>query len=484
MRRIPILVLGWFLIAPSFTAGAVVIQEIAWMGDSDSANHEWIELHNTGSTAVDMAGWELRDSGNLHLDLEGIIEPGAYVVLERNRSSENYLFNPPFLIYTGALVNTGATLSLYQADGTIIDQVAGGENWQNAGGDNTTKETAQLSRDGWITAPATPGAATVVAANAVSTAATKNPPVATSDAVILTGSETTVSRKQSSPEVTDRLRLSIRTPAAVYVGQPTTFSVSATGVIPVINNSLTYTWNLGDTHTAESDTVTHTYSFPGQYVVSVRAVYATHEATTRQTITVLPITLSLNQAASGAVHIHNDSPYEVDISGYRLVGARQVVFPPRSAIVPHGTITVDWEQVVTNPSDLMTLFDNNSLFVSHTALASTDESVRQPLSAGPPVVPPVEKPAQLPSPRFSFASATTASTVVPSMLPATSTDISPPANLVQTAATTSNLATAAQVRSSSWATGALVCLLMLVSGGLWWHRRISQVHAQPKETAE
>ena len=94
---------------------------------------------------------------NLSINLTGVISPGAFAVLER--TSDDSAPGSAFLIYTGALVNTGATLTLRDASGVIVDQVAGGENWQDIGGDNVTKETAQYTTAGWVTDVPTPGSA-------------------------------------------------------------------------------------------------------------------------------------------------------------------------------------------------------------------------------------------------------------------------------------------------------------------------------------
>jgi len=125
----------------------VSISEVAWMGSHESANHEWIELFNSGES-ISVEGWTLGDGGNLTITLSGTIPANTYAVLERNRSDEGSTSVTPFLNYAGALVNSGATLTLLRADGSVADQVSGGENWQNIGGDNTTKDTAQYTSSG------------------------------------------------------------------------------------------------------------------------------------------------------------------------------------------------------------------------------------------------------------------------------------------------------------------------------------------------
>ena len=127
----PLIFLSLFL--PSYAFGAVTINEVSWMGGTDSANHEWIELFNDSGSSVDVSGWELSDGMNLSIDLTGTIGANDYAVLER--SSDASAPGTAFLIYTGALVNTGATLKLRRDDGGLEDQVAGGEDWKQVGGD-------------------------------------------------------------------------------------------------------------------------------------------------------------------------------------------------------------------------------------------------------------------------------------------------------------------------------------------------------------
>ena len=59
------------------------ISEVAWMGSVESANYEWIELHNDGE-ATDVSGWVLNDGMNLSIELSGNIPASQYVVLERS----------------------------------------------------------------------------------------------------------------------------------------------------------------------------------------------------------------------------------------------------------------------------------------------------------------------------------------------------------------------------------------------------------------
>jgi Lamin Tail Domain/PKD domain len=332
------------LIIPNLSQAAVLINEVSWMGSTVSANHEWIELKNTSDSSVDVSGWKLSDGMNLSIELTGTIAPGAYAVLER--SSDDSASGAAFLIYTGALVNTGATLKLTRADGGLEDQVAGGENWQSIGGDNVTKETAQYTTAGWVTGAATP--------NAANSGVVKSPvetEESSSGSSSGNGNKNGIIRSAPADETVRltlpgvTLSLAIAGQKVGYVNQPIEFLVTPSGVGKSISDSLLYEWNFGDGATALGKEVVHSFRYPGKYVVTAYGLYKRQEQVTRHEITVLPVTLSLTRGEKGEIQMSNDSPYEIDISSYRVTGSKTFTFPEYSILLPNQTITLSKEQV-------------------------------------------------------------------------------------------------------------------------------------------
>lgn len=344
---------GWL---PGVAYG-VSISEVAWMGDSTSANNEWIELYNDGG-AVAVDGWQLTDGMNLTINLAGTIPANTYVLLERNRSSGAYLTVPPFVIYTGALVNSGAVLTLKRGDGSIVDQVAGGEGWVTIGGDNVTKETAQYTSAGWrtgtptpgrvntATGPVTPPPATPATTTTGSGGATTTIPTTLSPTP---GSNTTSPKSSSGgarsetvklviPNVALRLALDVQ--GTAYVNQPIVMRVTPSGLGPSWLASLNYEWNFGDLGTSSLAAPIHRYAHPGTYMVTVRASYGRHEQVAMGQVTVLPVPISLAYTAGG-IQLQNNAPYEVDVSRYRLsTESSSVLFPPRTIVAARSTITI------------------------------------------------------------------------------------------------------------------------------------------------
>ncbi len=338
----------WCVVCWLFPCGVyatVSVSEVAWMGDATSANHEWIEIHNDGA-AVDATGWELTDGMNLKIPFSDTtcvsgcaIPADSFVVLER--TSDASAAGNAFLIYTGALVNTGATLVLKRADGSVVDQVSGGENWEHIGGDNTTKETAQYTSGGWVSAAATPGRG--VSAQEVAAAA--EPEVQSTTNTSTNVDKTTDKKKNASepvkltlPDVT--LQLAIDSQTVGYVNQPINFSVTPSAIGDHLIDSLQYEWNFGDGYTADTKDTTHTFVYPGTYVVTIYAGFKRQEQVARHEITILPVAISLTANHTGDIQVNNDSLYEIDVSGYRVYSGATFTFPSRSIILPHQTVTI------------------------------------------------------------------------------------------------------------------------------------------------
>ncbi len=344
------------LALPTAANAAIVMNEVAWMGTDISANDEWIELLNTVDTNVALDGWVLDDGMNLEIPLTGSLASGQYAVLERTDDSSAP--GSAFLIYTGALTNTGATLTLFRSDGAIEDRIVGGENWEQIGGDNVTKETGQYTEKGWITAVATPGTS-----NAMSETIKNSEESGEGDI----SSAKTSKRERVSLVLSDaELSLSVEAPNTVYVRQPVYFEVEPSGLGEVIMDSLSYEWNFGDMHTAAGKEVVHTFQYPGEYVVTVRGTYARHEQIARMNVVVLPVKFSITKNLRGDIQIHNDARYEVTISGYTLVGEKSFVFPAQTIMLPGATITVPKEVLGTlNKKQIQLLDIEHTLAVAY-----------------------------------------------------------------------------------------------------------------------
>lgn len=91
-------------------------------GDGDAS--DWIEIHNRGDAAIDLAGWHLTDdAGDLtKWTFPGrVLAPNAYlIVFASNPGSDNYVDAGGNLHANFALDTLGEYLALVRPDGTTI----------------------------------------------------------------------------------------------------------------------------------------------------------------------------------------------------------------------------------------------------------------------------------------------------------------------------------------------------------------------------
>lgn len=393
------------------TAAAIELSEIAWMGSADSANHEWIELYSP--EVIDVTGWVISDDSNLQIELSGTINAGQYAVLER--TSDASAPGSAWGIYTGSLVNTGATLTLYDETGGVVDRVVGGDGWERVGGDNTTKATAQLSATGWQSATPTPGgpiatmSSAEVSANDDEPAAESTKSSQSAAASTKRTSASVSTTKLTLPDVT--LALAVSAPSTAYVNQPIDFQVTPSGVGHTIAQSLQYVWNFGDTNTASAAKVRHAYSHPGNYVVVVEGSYKRQVQRARHEVVVLPVSLSLTKLDTGDIAIQNTSQIEIDLTKYRLVGDREFVIPDYTIVLPQSQIVIEQDKFqTTNVPQMIVLYDQaRQQVATHLPAHLTPTTATAQHPSPDPLTRPTPRISAIDdSPRYMFAAASSA----------------------------------------------------------------------------
>jgi len=134
---------------------SIVFNEITWMGTTNSANDEWIELKNISGSSIDLTGWQILDKDKqikikfLDEDQSVILSPGGFLLLER--TDDNSVPGiPADLIYTGSLSNTNEALYLFDENCNLQDKVEANPYWP--AGSNSSKKTMERKTNlGWQT---------------------------------------------------------------------------------------------------------------------------------------------------------------------------------------------------------------------------------------------------------------------------------------------------------------------------------------------
>lgn len=362
-----LLVLG--ILLPDGVRAAVQINEVAWMGTSDNANAEWIELYNDGVEPVNLSGWTVTTSGTAPvITLSGTVGAGGFYLLERTSDASVPGISAD-QIYTGALSNAGLILFLKNAGGSIIDQVEGGTNWSTIGGDNVTKHTPQRSGSGWITAAPTPKAANATGSSAAPTATTTP---STSDTATTTPGITIggtpvdtsvlvspIARLHIDPGPHRIVHTNVAEPyrAVVYTGGRN------------LNTTARVTWSFGNGVRALGRNVSYAYTTPGEYAVVVRASTEDTTAVRTLAVTVQDAQPVIAEVSEQGITLVNEDDLLLDISGW-ILRAEDVefVFPDDTVLLPHGRVLFTPDVTGLPPAvSVALLYPNDTIAASYDA---------------------------------------------------------------------------------------------------------------------
>ncbi len=322
-------VLAVFLL-PQWVSASVFISEVAWMGTSQSASDEWIELCTIGD-AQSLDGWTLKsDDAGLNILLSGQIASQSCYVIERTDDTTLPERSAELVASFGSgLSNTGENIRLINSQGAVVDSLVSGSGWELVGGNSTTKETPQRSGATWVTLAPTPGVAAAVQEHSAQTESTVTAPLAAS-LVTVSGKSSGVSKKPK------QYRLEVEFPERVSP------YIEATYVAKVFDSNgdeastAEVLWNMGDGMTHGGASVRHTYDFPGTYTIYVTATVRGKTFTTMHTLDVLSGDVRILESVPGqGGYVAIESKQGIDISGWRLQGTTgQFVFPSHTMLHP------------------------------------------------------------------------------------------------------------------------------------------------------
>ena len=87
----PVIRVAWTLFAAGHlalkAAGPVVLNEIFYHPPDDQDRLQWVELHNPGSSPVDLKGWKFSKGLNLEFAPGTTLPAGGFGVVVRDRSA-------------------------------------------------------------------------------------------------------------------------------------------------------------------------------------------------------------------------------------------------------------------------------------------------------------------------------------------------------------------------------------------------------------
>lgn len=404
----------------AFAQTSLVITEIMYDLPGTDSEHEWVEIHNPGSSAVTLVGgigggsWRFNDGSNHTLaetPASGsmTLNAGAYAIISANAATflaDHPTFNGTVIDTVMSLANSGDTLKIIDGEGNISDTVTYTSS-QGAVGDGNS---LQLSGSSWVSGTPTPGA------NAVGSSGTTTTSQNTSNTN--TQADTTAAAEVKKKVIADEpahIQSEISVPLVGITGMPIRITTTVHGTHAEERRwgEFRYAFGDGTGKTKKvSDPFDHIYEYPGTYVLTFEyrsyAYLEKPEATSRHVIEIREAGVHVKTNADGTLDIVNDSDYEADISGWTLQqDATSFSFSVGTAILPGKSIRVNPKQFGFSTNGNFTLVLSSGVPIQQTepvlAAISTKEkqvtnepvAIYVPKEAPPTVLADIEKNAPL-----------------------------------------------------------------------------------------
>ncbi|MEK9194584.1 MAG: lamin tail domain-containing protein [Patescibacteria group bacterium] len=123
----------------------IIFNEIAWMGNDEGSQNEWIEIKNINPKTINVSGFQIIDRDNqinFVFPSGTKIEPGGFYLLERNEEATLVSSDS---IYSGNLKNSDEGLRLFDSECSLMDEILANPNWP--AGENESKKTMERASD-------------------------------------------------------------------------------------------------------------------------------------------------------------------------------------------------------------------------------------------------------------------------------------------------------------------------------------------------
>lgn len=134
------------------TRQKLIINEVAWMGGTVSANDEWLELKNVSGGELNISGWQVLDKSEqikITFPSGTKLTSDGLLLLERT-DDDSVPSVAADLIYVGALSNTDEGLRLFDNNCVLVDEVTASPDWP--AGESATRKTMERASDlSWYT---------------------------------------------------------------------------------------------------------------------------------------------------------------------------------------------------------------------------------------------------------------------------------------------------------------------------------------------
>jgi hypothetical protein len=324
---------------------SLIFTEVMYYPSDGDTTGEWVELYNNGNSDIliksdkDSYGtnaWKFQKGLTEYYlnSLDFTIGAGKYIVLANDSS----LFNG----VSYKVIDSSVSLSNINATSlAILDEakvpVATLQYTPSAGSQNTGK-SLQLIGGSWIGATPTPGITNNISATSPTTGGALVNNDSTVQNQIITETKTKIIEEP-------KIKTQITAQKIVFVGSSVTLEAKAFGYSKEPLHYGKYFWNFGDGDAKEikaneNQKLTHTYFYPGDYVVSLEYYMNYYseipDAFDQTIIKVMPADILISRVGDEKdffVELSNNTSYDADISNWVLVSSAKSFIIPRNTII-------------------------------------------------------------------------------------------------------------------------------------------------------
>ncbi len=325
---------------PFFVFADFKISEVMYdLQDSDT-DREWVEIENTGQ-GESLKDLRLSDKNGRHLlkslSNETDFPANSCVVIASDVTTfkkDNPNFSGVVFESSFSLVNTGDKISfskfIDKAD-TFFDSISYSDTQGGKGDGNS------LNRDGNTFKPGIPSPGVCSSVGGGNTTSATSSTASSGTSEISKTSSMPPSNSTGGYPIDPQIFLKINGPVVGSVGVDVVLKADLWGIDkkPITNGRII--WSFGDGASKEGYVVSHSWNFPGEYLVVAEASSLEYNASNRMKILISEPNLEIGKYVSGVegfIEIKNNSKTEIDLSYWILKSdLEQFVFPKNTLIL-------------------------------------------------------------------------------------------------------------------------------------------------------
>ena len=373
MKRI--ILVGFFVlfIPKAFVHASVVFTEVMYDPQGTDSKHEWVEVYNNGTDSVDLTKYFLQTDGTdstYHsinsVGTTGMLSPNEYAIIAQDAPT----FQSDNSGYAGVVYDsswndlsdtTGKTLAINDPNKIVLDQYTYDI---SLGGSNDGHSLQKNSNDVWVALPPTPGTGPQDASTDNDTTNSQDDTANNTDENS-SGVSSYSGNSSTSTDTSIVPQAQISVSKDGIVGVPIKITPSLIGLNYISYNNKSFHISFGDgfdTYESTALPVSHTYAYPGTYVIYFEYLQNPNDEDTseklsvRKTIEILPPSVFISNVNSdGSIEISNPSSHEIDMSGWSL---RSVSDPQIYFTLPKNTIILA-DKKITLSKDVTGIYSDN-----------------------------------------------------------------------------------------------------------------------------